>query len=874
MSEFSSSRLLLEHAQFVRNLARHLLHDEARAEDVTQEAWVVALQASPRDPSRARAWLARIVRNFAFEQRRSDARRHQREARAARPESVPSTEQILEREALRRRVVEAVLALEEPYRSAVLLRFFEDLPPRHIARRLGVPVETVKTRLRRASEKLRVALNAERPDRERRLLGLAGLAGIHFETQPAAATATGASYSLGALIVSTPFKIGSVTALVLAGVALMWSPSTSGPNAADGPRGRSSSGSQFSETMSSAQPVLEKLAVVEPPVAEPTPPTEEADDLSTTGVVQHPDGRSFRMARIERSHGGTWSTNKIQTDSEGRFEIVSQDTGAIDVVAWDPGLTHAPVLIRGITPGTGDLVIRFGAPVQRLRIEVTDLAGQPLERWTATAIRSDKVSLLGAHGASFEGAGLDPVVAAEAAAEAVRRSSISRLNMPLRRRPHSSYPWFAVTTADAESGLLPVPWQLFGIHVNAKGYHTTDLGPFDPTALPDAVRVALEPEPSFGGTVVANGSPVPNASVRVFTEVCRSCVVWKDGHMIGHSHRSCFETTSDGQGRFEIRLGERGRYIARAEADGLAPGDLGPIDLDPTRPTHDLKISLLEPGSIRGRVSLPEHVERESLVITATRGDAFPRKTPIALDGTYRLDGLTPGSWRVEPMERSITQQGTVGPGGIHHASDHAPSEPQRPPFAGNVEVAAGGVTDLDLDVADYLASIRGRLVIGGKPRAGWSVLPAPADRFEQALVPQTTTDGHGAVTFADLRAIRRVLVFERGTETMTRHLEQTIDLSMGDWSEDWTFIVGTLAVVCPSNAEQPWIHWEWTGSGNQRGSGACLVNAETTCTIEDVPAGRVKVWRSNKSLYDPRNPVDGSTAIVEEGQTARLTLQ
>ena len=41
------------------------------------------------------------------------------------------------------------LALPEPYRSTIVLRFFKALPPRRVAERQGVPVETVRTRPRR-----------------------------------------------------------------------------------------------------------------------------------------------------------------------------------------------------------------------------------------------------------------------------------------------------------------------------------------------------------------------------------------------------------------------------------------------------------------------------------------------------------------------------------------------------------------------------------------------------------------------------------------------------------------------------------------------------------------------------------------------------
>ena len=53
----------------------------------------------------------------------------------------------------------AVLTLAEPYRATVLLRFFEGLPPRLIAARLGVPVATVHSRLQRALAQLRHQLD-------------------------------------------------------------------------------------------------------------------------------------------------------------------------------------------------------------------------------------------------------------------------------------------------------------------------------------------------------------------------------------------------------------------------------------------------------------------------------------------------------------------------------------------------------------------------------------------------------------------------------------------------------------------------------------------------------------------------------------------
>jgi RNA polymerase sigma-70 factor (ECF subfamily) len=96
-----------------------------------------------------------VLRNFARQERRSSARREAREHDVARREELPSAREIVARAELQRRIAGAVMELDEPYRSAVLLRYFEDLPPREIAKRLGVPVATVRTRLARALEQLR-----------------------------------------------------------------------------------------------------------------------------------------------------------------------------------------------------------------------------------------------------------------------------------------------------------------------------------------------------------------------------------------------------------------------------------------------------------------------------------------------------------------------------------------------------------------------------------------------------------------------------------------------------------------------------------------------------------------------------------------------
>ncbi len=166
MSDSASSitrSALLEHASFVRALARRLVRDACEAEDLEQDAWLAALSRDSLPAVDPRGWLARVLRTRAGNRRRSERRRRDRE-RAATPgkrQGPVGADELVERMEVRQRVVAAVLALEEPYRETVLLRFDRELTPSAIARETGIPLDTIKTRLRRALELLRERLDRE-----------------------------------------------------------------------------------------------------------------------------------------------------------------------------------------------------------------------------------------------------------------------------------------------------------------------------------------------------------------------------------------------------------------------------------------------------------------------------------------------------------------------------------------------------------------------------------------------------------------------------------------------------------------------------------------------------------------------------------------
>ncbi len=165
---------LLAEVRFVRSLARDLLADEHQAEDLAQETWLRFLRRPPRAPEAARAWLRSVSARLSVDGLRAHSRRSVREERAARPEALPSVADELAHTEILRSVAEIVLALEEPYRTTVLLAYWRGWDARRIAHETGTPPATVRSRLQRAQQRLRERLDA-RHGREAWALALSSL---------------------------------------------------------------------------------------------------------------------------------------------------------------------------------------------------------------------------------------------------------------------------------------------------------------------------------------------------------------------------------------------------------------------------------------------------------------------------------------------------------------------------------------------------------------------------------------------------------------------------------------------------------------------------------------------------------------------------
>ncbi len=148
-------------ARLVRGVARRILFDPNLVDDAVQQTWIAMLEHPPQDERRVSGWLATVAKNCALKllrgRRRSDAR--ERALPPVPPESSPL--EAIEREATFKAVTHALLELPEPYKRTLLMRYFDNLPPRIIAKKEGVSVEAIRSRLQRGAAMMRGRLARE-----------------------------------------------------------------------------------------------------------------------------------------------------------------------------------------------------------------------------------------------------------------------------------------------------------------------------------------------------------------------------------------------------------------------------------------------------------------------------------------------------------------------------------------------------------------------------------------------------------------------------------------------------------------------------------------------------------------------------------------
>ncbi len=730
---------LLAHAGFVRALARSLVWEEDAAADLEQDTWLAALRRPEPAPRSWRAWLAAVASNLARMRIRGARRREARERVASVPEALPSAAELLEREDARRKVVEMVLELDEPYRSTVVLRYLQELPPREVAARQGVPVETVRTRLKRALAQIRERLDA-RHGGERRtwVAALLPLTGAPPPVEFATATSSAAIATLaGGAVLSTGTKIGiAALLLVAAGLATIrvTTPAGTAP-VAEEPGREKASASRETPDAERREHSLDVGAGREAGGAgaaesdRPTPPAAPAAaGRAVHGRVVDEERRPIpgaRVARVfqQRSSAGEWSRIRrpaATSGADGRFTLpIGDDTTVVWFVeATAAGRARCETTVALPDEGPpADVEIPLG-PGAEVEGTVSDPSGAPLAGAFVAAFQEERVE----HGRLS----WLPALQAASQAPALECRTDSRGSYRIEhlaaRAPHSVLAVLAGKVGRFSPTFVPEPGERkrMDITLDAAGtVHGTVRGPDGEPV--DQKHVTFSPTPCRLGDISFTAPTDPKGDYR------------HDGLPPGIA--------------FEVKTSAGGARQLRVPCEPLLPHEVRRLDLnlvaeEPEKPTGpSVLVSVRDTsgrpitgkrilGAVHYNTGLPSPIlVREPGEDGAHCWGAWPDER-----GEARIALRSPG-----PFEVSLSLLGLT--------ETRAGVEPDGP------------VTEFVVDwgaLVSRLAWVSVIVAEAGTDRrvAGASVrlLPETRDRTERILmqsqVPRTMTDGDGIARF------------------------------------------------------------------------------------------------------------------------------
>src|SRR6516162_1781435 len=160
-----SAEELLAHSAWMRKLAVRLVGDSSSADDLVQQTVAAWIAEGEVERGFLRPWLAKVMKNLARSNWRSDVRRRRRELSTARSEvlELEDTAATLEMQEL---LVGAIKDLSQEHQVVIVQHHYHDKSLAEIAREHDLPESTVRNRYQRALDALKLKLDRNGGGRE------------------------------------------------------------------------------------------------------------------------------------------------------------------------------------------------------------------------------------------------------------------------------------------------------------------------------------------------------------------------------------------------------------------------------------------------------------------------------------------------------------------------------------------------------------------------------------------------------------------------------------------------------------------------------------------------------------------------------------
>lgn len=300
------------------------------------------------------------------------------------------------------------------------------------------------------------------------------------------------------------------------------------------------------------------------------------------------------------------------------------------------------------------------------------------------------------------------------------------------------------------------------LRVRADGYAEQELElTVEAGASVDAGLVKLVRGAVVHGIVVdPDDQPVADATVRVARGGIHDNPLF--GVFAGARH-----VTTDAQGRFELDGLPGGRTTLLADAPGFAGGRRTRLDVPPGGTLRDVRIQLTAGGTIDGKLLLAPGARAHDWSISAGTllGDAAG-SAPVAADGTFRIEHLPAGTYRVQAFDTSSY-------GALAKQSEQSMRPGRGADFGKMItdlmqnliqttcSVRDGETTEVELDASTQEgsgASLAVEVMLGGRPLPdGWVECTAQSSgRTSLALLERGRAELHGLEAGAHRLQVRR----------------------------------------------------------------------------------------------------------------------
>ncbi|WP_413364350.1 sigma-70 family RNA polymerase sigma factor [Lysinibacillus sp. 3P01SB] len=156
-------QIIDDYSEQLLRIAYYFTKNLHAAEDIVQDVFIKFSQSNYKEIGQLRAYLTKLTINRSKDYLKSWTYR-KIQFQEHLPTIVFSQKDKMIQKELRSTIGEAILALPIKYREVIILYYYEDLHTADIAALLQQPESTIRTRLRRAREKLRPVLSNEWED--------------------------------------------------------------------------------------------------------------------------------------------------------------------------------------------------------------------------------------------------------------------------------------------------------------------------------------------------------------------------------------------------------------------------------------------------------------------------------------------------------------------------------------------------------------------------------------------------------------------------------------------------------------------------------------------------------------------------------------